>query len=729
MLNETWRLWQALLKANIPIESQHPLIHRLPASEKNILRVRLNNDGGVADVEEIADSERSEIKRIFRGNDGSFPVIKLNQPLINISAESSMCEALAKARQSSKKIELIKTLFTQYPIRTWEDAGWSWTESLRKARILEKMFLNDEKANILSNLAIRFQRTLDNKTEFIMNIGKIVLDNIRTGRLSHSKTIQELLTGKGKDSLGKDKKISVLLVLDCDDSITVYTKSLWQRVAEVLPTDLSVDKRTLIHCATRSAFGEDDILMKEPFPKINLPVLNAPFPLLSMASSADKAKCNKRYGLTEYITCPVTIKQARKMQSALTWIVTRQEGTTWRGIASGKYEMDIKTKRKREVKDLLIVFVEERPDLDAKSASYFSAGPKAIQSKFEVDTQAICQAYDGILQEYPKSRLNLFLIRKASDGQAMITLSESPSIRDVIQAAAKWQESVRANLPEVRLYLPKMTTKNGNIIPELKDAQPLVPYPDQVVRLLSHHWIRDGSSPKGTDGKPQDPNHESVGPGLGEVLILMFRSKGRWESVARRMLDLLVDGVGPLLIGLFGSEHAYGPRHAQGQHEPASDYPRWSREITLRAIATLGILLDALTFRKEVYMKGAPFQIGQVLSLADTLHKDYCIVVRNGQLPNSLIGTALMRRALSNPAGAVADLSERIIEYIRWAKIAQISHDTSENEQIAINEAHKKLRQYQPLAENLSTVELPTTCDDIMKAQLLLGFLASQPNE
>lgn len=90
-----------------------------------------------------------------------------------------------------------------------------------------------------------------------------------------------------------------------------------------------------------------------------------------------------------------------------------------------------------------------------------------------------------------------------------------------------------------------------------------------------------------------------------------------------------------------------------------------------------------------------------------------------------------MRRALDNPAGAVADLSERILEYIRWAKVAQIDQKWSDEDQkkIAVNEARKKLRQYQPLADSLGSCELPEGCNDVMKAQVLLGFLATPQDE
>jgi hypothetical protein len=71
------------------------------------------------------------------------------------------------------------------------------------------------------------------------------------------------------------------------------------------------------------------------------------------------------------------------------------------------------------------------------------------------------------------------------------------------------------------------------------------------------------------------------------------------------------------------------------------------------------------------------------------------------------------------------------LEYVRWAKVAQTSHEWPPDDQrrIAVNEARKKLRQFQPLATELSACALPTECNDVMKAQLLLGFMAVPPAE
>jgi len=727
MLNETWRVLQALERAGMTIGVPHPLIQSLPVAEKNILRVRLNDSGGIISVQEVLVEERLGIRRIVKTSDGSFPVIKVNQPFLFLPAESALWDKLGKARADQTRIDLMSEAAKQGSYRTWTEAGWKWTDSLSKADILLDRLKSNKQCKDMIDLAARFKKALEGeKNKFISAIGAMVLKQLKKGSLGAVKTAQELLVGKGKDNRGKDKKISVLLVMELDGDKSIHQAHLWESIAEVLPTDLATTQRCLRHYAAASAFGGDGALLEEPFSAVKL--LGARFPLISMASSADKAKCNKRYGLTEYTVCPVTSGQSRRMAGALEWLVAKdKKGMTWQYMPSGRFEMDPRTHRKKEKQDLLLVYVEEKPELCAKTASYFGSGIEITQAQFDADARAVCDALRGILLVKPKSKLNLFLIRKVSDGQIQLVLAESPMVKDVLDGAERWQTGAK-NIPPVTMYLPEMPLGKERF-PAVADAHPLTPYPDQVVRLLARQWMRDGSSPMGADRKPQKATQEIAGPGLAEVLALMLRTEGKWWSTALQMLDLFIRRVNPLLIGVFGAQHAYGPRRAMGHHEPLFDYPRGSREIALRAVAVFGILLDALGFKKEAYMKEAPFQIGQVLALADTLHKDYCIVVRKGQMPNTLIGTSLMRRALDNPAGALADLSERMMEYLRWAKVAQVSKEWTNEDQrrIAVNEARKRLRQYQPLAEKLGDADLPTESNDITKAQLLLGFLAFPP--
>jgi hypothetical protein len=553
MLNEAWRVWQALRNAGIETELPHPLIKPLPASEKNLLRVRLKKEGHVTSVEDVTGDERTGMRRIVQTSDGSFPVLKVNQPLLRLPVESTVWNDLARSKAESGKLTLLRAAFANAPVRTWAEAGWKWDNSREKADLLLEKLRGDETCASVVTVAERFKKALMNSEDgFVAQIADLALRELATGRLESGSTVRELLVGKGKDKGGKDKKISVLLALELDGDESIYRSSCWGRLSEVLPTNLANVQREHKHHALTSAFGGDGDLLQEPFPQVKLPVLGSYFPLLSMASDADKAKCNKRYGLTEYTVCPVTSAESRRMHAALQWLVTRDEGTTWRGVASGKFEVDPRTHKKKVKKDLLIVFVRDRPDLDCKTASYFGSGAEITEAKFDVDSKAVCDAFDAVVRKHPTSELNLFLIRKASDGQAQIALAESPMVKDVLEAARRWRQAAQDNTPRATLYLQPATGSSNKEMPGIRDARPLAPYPEQVVRLLSSQWIRDGSSPTGANGQRQKAKQEIVGPGLGEVLGLMLRTEGRWEPAAWWMLDLLLQRVGPLLIGVFG---------------------------------------------------------------------------------------------------------------------------------------------------------------------------------
>ncbi len=729
MLAETWRLCKSLEEAGVSTEVPHTLIKPIPVSAKVLLRIRLDEKGRITAVEEVSENERVGLRRIVQTSDGSYPVLKVSRPLLDIRGKSPIWRLLKGKKKDRVRVRLLRRCMAAYPCRNWTQAGWKWSNSREKAELLTERLKGDQSVSPFVTLGSRFNEALMDPSRIINDISRMTLDRVEQGRLSQLAAAQEMLVGKGKNRKGQDKPISVLLALDLDRDMSplgsLYSTRTWRRVAEVLPLNLAAGERTHEQVAQSCAFGDGGDFWSCPFPQVKLPVLGAYFPLVSMASDGDKAKCNKRYGLTEWAVVPVSVSAVRRMQAALTWVLdSSREGMTWRGVASGGFEKRVGSTRKREKEDLLVVFVEGKPALDVQTASYFGAGRGVIESKFEVDAEAVCRALDGVVRERPASRLNLFLIRKASDGQAQMALSESPTVQQLIVAAEKWQKGVKENLPAVTLPLPPSEAGAA-----ADNGPPRTPHPDQVVRLLSYQWARDGSSPKSHGGRLQEPKQALVGPGLAEVLFLMLRAEGKWEPAAHRLLSMLLQRLTPLLIGVFGAARSFGPRQENRRKEPLHDYPRDSRLAALRGVAVMGILLDALNCRKEVYMENAPYQVGQVLALADTIHKDYCIVVRKGSLPNSLIGTSLMRRALDNPAAALADLGERMIEYIRWAKTAEVPRDAAENDsrRIAVLEARKRLRQYQPVAAKLGIVALPTECTDIMKAQLLLGFLASPP--
>jgi hypothetical protein len=193
----------------------------------------------------------------------------------------------------------------------------------------------------------------------------------------------------------------------------------------------------------------------------------------------------------------------------------------------------------------------------------------------------------------------------------------------------------------------------------------------------------------------------------------MLRKPGKWQQAAHHMLDLTLRRLGPLLMGVFGAMYT-------GDMQRWDEYPARSRETALRAVSTLGILLDAIGRRKETYMSGTAFLVGRLLSLADTLHREYCKHMRGGDIPPQLIGNALMPVAADNPKDAVDRLRERMNIYKAWA-------DRGGGEEYRL--AKWAVGQMGQICHHLLQLLLPTETDQTFRAELFLGYMARPPTE
>jgi hypothetical protein len=120
-----------------------------------------------------------------------------------------------------------------------------------------------------------------------------------------------------------------------------------------------------------------------------------------------------------------------------------------------------------------------------------------------------------------------------------------------------------------------------------------------------------------------------------------------------------------------------------------------------------------------------PFNIGRFLQLADVLHKEYCIQIRNGgkrgkALPPQLMGNELLLIALENPNECLVRLCERMRIYIAWATTA-----TGEG----VGLAKWVLSRYGQVCKEISGKAIPETFSTAEQAQVLLGYLAEIPNK
>jgi hypothetical protein len=557
-----------------------------------------------------------------------------------------------------------------------------------------------------------FQSAAEKPVDLLVKIGNAAIEAICSGTIQGASVdaVETLIVGKGPpDDDGKRPPMKVQLAFDLAEDqrfpYRLYNRATRQRLVEVLPREDGGESEV---CGYSALSGPRQV---RPFPKVRLPILNKDFPIFSMFSDA---ACNTRYGMTDSAAVPISVMSADEMTDSLAAVLSSDRfDKSWRGVASGRFER--RGGKPSEKLDLLVVYPESKPDLDANVVAIFGDDQETLERQFEADSSAVCEALDGIAQSDPASKLNILLFRKISEGQAQMAVVESPTVAEVIAAARRWSEAA-ANVPDTVIPLPPKEKRQPQI-----DSRPQTPYPDQVVRLLAQQWFRDGSSAKLASGKRQEPSRPVPGVGLGDVLHLMLRTTGKWVAARDRMLELFLPRLSPLMIGI-------GNVLIRGQADRGvwDDYPAASRVIALRAVAVAGILLHAHNRLKEVYMTSPAYDIGQFLKLSDILHKDYCVVVRKGSLPPSLIGNATMPAAVDNPRRAVADLNDRMRVYTGWAKTVRDPKGALENNStlIAVREARKTLRRFEPLAERLAAAGLPERCDTTMKAEMLLGYLA-----
>ena len=121
-------------------------------------------------------------------------------------------------------------------------------------------------------------------------------------------------------------------------------------------------------------------------------------------------------------------------------------------------------------------------------------------------------------------------------------------------------------------------------------------------------------------------------------------------------------------------------------------------------------------------MDSFPFQYGQLLKAADELHRLYCQVVRDGDMPSQLAGSSLYQAATESPIRTLDLLQRRLSPYYTWAKV----YCMKKEEKSGI--AGWLCRMTEMIADQLSSVwSSDVRLTDEEKAKMFLGYLGSLP--
>jgi hypothetical protein len=116
-------------------------------------------------------------------------------------------------------------------------------------------------------------------------------------------------------------------------------------------------------------------------------------------------------------------------------------------------------------------------------------------------------------------------------------------------------------------------------------------------------------------------------------------------------------------------------------------------------------------------MQETAFLLGRLLSLADTLHLQYCEKKRDNDVPPQLLGNQHLAMAALNPIGALATLCDRLRIYKAWA-------DTDRTGKAGL--AKWAVARMGEVATGLKGNLLERALNDSEKAELLLGYLVRE---
>lgn len=699
MLSEGFDLLHSLDKIGFPILTDHRDVKR-PGKNPGY-RVGLGDNGLPQIVEEVDRESMGGLWYHMEGKANAFPVVKIKHALLSVPIDDPLRKRFDELKRAEqlRRLELLREAIDTREFQLPGQDEQTWVRLRNKAHdwlvILSEA---DEHYRALPLMLRRFAEPAVSPTDLLRRLCELIVQRLEQGRLQDVTLAEKLLIGttdrKERDKAAKAEVPVALDVAEPDYPVPVADPKMGlYLIRRLLDSEPSEPDGI---CALDGVLRP---LLKRRFPE---PLLGALGPTKLFSKNKD-TPCEFRY-----LKNPASWEDASKSfpvgqrladniaagLRALTDSASDLRGKTWRMVASGKWEGS--GRNKREKKDLLLIYCEGQPIISEEAADTFGSDEREKRDQFENDAGALCHALEGIIKHYPRSRLHLLLIGKADKEKKQILMHMTPTPQEVLDGAERWKQGVRRNLPTVKLPFPPEEKGQKAV-----DAQPLPPYPDRVVRLLSSEWVRGGTA-----------EIKLQGPALRHVLDMMLRSPGKWQQAAENLLHLTIQRIGPLLVGVAAALHS-GEKEQIGKFKPPA------REAALRAVALLGILLDALGREKGGYMNDTAFQLGRLLSLADTLHREYCVHVRKDSIPPQLIGNALMPAAADNPEDAIDRLRERMNIYQAWA-----TKVSGEEEKYRV--AKWAVGQMGDICHAIKR-PLPIKTDQTFRAELFLGYLARPP--
>lgn len=691
MLNELRELALSLEAAGISLEDLHPNFKACP--KYPAIQVGIDKDGNIARLTPIPQDQVLKIRKWEKPNGTSFPVF--NMPPLFQAISDEVREQIKTLKKRIEKGDFV----TQDEIQGLIDVCVPlWEQVVTGKKGTTKQPLLERLTDCLSKPISAFTGCLDNAPDDCKAISELI---VRTRKIEAKKFTAQLAS----EILKKSGDLRSLLAIDFLFFYSGSTPSNLQIVLELSDSEHFefpanhhhvqrwMNSQLLSATAKRGnvgvdAFGCNATGSDSKFPPVGFKNVLGTVILRAMHQSWP---CQSRYGMIDYKSFPAGDDVRKMMKSALEWLGSpEQKGKTW---------CDLQKRMERP----MILFAypsslpETLPDLAGMLGDAEETGEDTSET-FSTLAQKVSDALHGRTNDTMDCDIRVFVLAKMDKARTKVMASSRYAAAHVVRSAEQWQEGCRA-IPEIEV---RCFGKNRGDKPVWQ--KPLIPFPAEVAWCLNTVWM----SGKDDNGERISRAKKGHGFTITDTLHLLLGDGIELQQVSLRGLNLAVSNSRSLLL-------AVGQAHSIGKVQKIEN-SKYSKQLLLLP-TILGLLLNKLGYTKGELMASPAFLVGRLLSLADSLHLEYCKQVRNNNIPPQLLGNTHMAIALECPERSISMLSQRLFHpYQSWARTV------TGGDEVAL--AKYCLKLLGEVSEQLKDVSLPQQATDTDKAQILLGYLA-----
>jgi len=676
MLNELRDLSRSLVAAGVELADWHPNFDKCPKGKITCFIYTADN----GEIDNISfpepDFDARTIRKWENANGCSFPAFNL-PPLFKPNKDEVVKEIsqIKKNLQKGHPIEAIKVSeLISNCIINWDKTTLSKINlclSKAIAKIEEQLGDIPFEYSAIQELFKR-AKALDTK-EFHQKLEQQILQKLNE---STNSNFIDMLFQTGKTA----KQFQ--LIFEIND---------WSTVGASYPANHSSVqrwmndrfmyfsyKRKLADDIESDAFNDSARGWEDKFPSVRMSILGN----VILRAMNSESPCQRRYGMINALSFPVGTNIRREMKGSLEWLSDEtRKWKTWIDLA-----------RQAENATILFAYPTQKPQTVPELAGLMggiedtAANPDG--STFSAIASRVTQTLRGIYTSASDNEVRIFVLSKRpGDARTKVVVSKCYKAEHTIKSTEQWQAGC-LNIPNIKIR-------------QFKDKKPvwkkcLLPFPAEVVWCLNTVWRRQGTYAEKIHGFS-----------VNDALSLLLDNGNEVIRLSLRAIDAIVRNCTSLLLAI-------------GQGNTCFSVFKMSKKFEKQALllpSILGLLLYKNGIAKGGFMNSPAYLVGRFLSLADDLHLKYCQHVRKGSIPPQLVGNALMPTALETPEKALSMLSQRILPYQAWAK-------TLSGDEKNVGLVKSFLGKIGAVTSQINERQMPLTCSDTDKAQMLLGYLA-----